>query len=109
MSQPGEQILKIHILSNISPSKNNQIMKFGQLIIEYNIRNIFIEKSYTKYGGGTFPGLSGSMVFIVWQVGGYRNILKLNCKPLAFTSYKAFLKIKIGLELVSQLHFLHDI
>ena len=25
-------------------------MKFGQLI-EYNIRNIFLEKSYLKYGG----------------------------------------------------------
>ena len=29
-------------------------MKFGQLI-EYNMRNIFLEKSYTKYGGETIP------------------------------------------------------
>ena len=29
-------------------------MKFGQLI-EYNLRNIFLEKSYTKYGGETIP------------------------------------------------------
>ena len=29
-------------------------MKFGQLI-EYNMRNIFIEKSYIKYGGETTP------------------------------------------------------
>ena len=29
-------------------------MKFGQLI-EYNMRNIFIEKSYTKCGGETSP------------------------------------------------------
>ena len=29
-------------------------MKFGQLI-KYNMRNIFIEKSYTKYGGETSP------------------------------------------------------
>ena len=36
----------IHILPNIS-SKGNQTMKFGQLI-EYNMRNIFLEKSYTK-------------------------------------------------------------
>ena len=27
-------------------------MKFGQLI-ECNMRNIFLEKSYTKYGGET--------------------------------------------------------
>ena len=29
-------------------------MKFGQLI-EYNMRNTFVEKSYTKYGGETIP------------------------------------------------------
>ena len=29
-------------------------MKFGQLI-ECNMRNIFLEKSYTKYGGETSP------------------------------------------------------
>ena len=29
-------------------------MKFGQLI-EYNMRNIIFEKSYTKYGGEISP------------------------------------------------------
>ena len=29
-------------------------MKFGQLI-EYNMRNIFVEKSYAKCGGETIP------------------------------------------------------
>ena len=29
-------------------------MKFGQLI-EYNMRNIFAEKSYTKYAGEIIP------------------------------------------------------
>ena len=29
-------------------------MKFGQLI-EYNIRDIFVEKSYTKCAGETIP------------------------------------------------------
>ena len=33
-------------------------------------------------------------VFIVCQVRDYRNILKLSCRPLAFTLYKAFLKNK---------------
>ena len=27
-------------------------MKFGQLI-EYNMKNIFVKKSYTRYGGET--------------------------------------------------------
>ena len=29
-------------------------MKFGQLV-EYNMGNIFVEKSYTKCGGETLP------------------------------------------------------
>ena len=29
-------------------------MTFGELI-EYNLRNIFLEKSYTKYGGEASP------------------------------------------------------
>ena len=31
-------------------------MKFGELI-EYNMRKIFLEKSYTKCGGQTIPRL----------------------------------------------------
>ena len=41
-SQPGKQTIAIHILPNISQSKDNETMKFGQLI-EYNMRNIFLE------------------------------------------------------------------
>ena len=53
-SQPGQQIIAIHILPNISGNKDNQTMKFEQLI-EYNLRNIFLEKSVTKYDGETIP------------------------------------------------------
>ena len=41
-------------IANISKSKGNETTKFGQLI-EYNMRNIFLEKSYTKYRGETSP------------------------------------------------------
>ena len=51
-SQPIKQTIAIHILPNISRSKDNQTMKFGQLI-EYNMRNIFLAKSYAKCGGET--------------------------------------------------------
>ena len=47
ISQPGKQTIAIHILLNISRSKGNQTMKFGQLI-ERKMKNIFLEKSYTK-------------------------------------------------------------
>ena len=43
------QTISMHIFTNISRGKDNQTMKFGQLI-EYNMRNIFLEKSYTKCG-----------------------------------------------------------
>ena len=53
-SQLGYQAIVLHILHNILRGKGNQTIKFGQLI-EYNKRNIFLEKSYTKCGGDTFP------------------------------------------------------
>ena len=53
-SQPGYQTIAKHILTNISRSKGNQAMKFGWLI-EYNMRNIFVEKSYAKCAGETIP------------------------------------------------------
>ena len=42
------------MLPNISKSKSNQTMKSGQLI-EYNMRNIFLQKSYTKCVKETSP------------------------------------------------------
>ena len=54
VSQPGKQAIVINILPNVSRSKYNQAMKFYQLI-EYNMENIFLEKSYTKYAGETIP------------------------------------------------------
>ena len=53
-SQLGRQTVAIHILPNISKNEGNQTMKFGPLI-EYNVTDIFVEKSYTKCGGETFP------------------------------------------------------
>ena len=53
-SQSGKQTVAIHILPNISRSKGNQTIKCGQLI-EYNMRNIFLEKSNTKCGGELLP------------------------------------------------------
>ena len=52
--QPGSKTIAIHILVNISRSKNSQTIKFGQLI-ENNMRNTFVGKSYTKSGEQTIP------------------------------------------------------
>ena len=48
-------------------------------------------------------------VFIACRVKDYRNLLKLICRPVALTSYKAFEKktTKRGLEPVSLSHFLN--
>ena len=52
--QTGKQTNAIHIFPNIYRSKGNQITKFGQLV-EYDMRNIFLKKAYTKCGGNIFP------------------------------------------------------
>ena len=43
----GKQIIIIHTFRNISSSKDDRTMKFGQLM-EYNMRNIFLRKSFIK-------------------------------------------------------------
>ena len=47
-SQLGSKAITIHKLPKISRSKNNQAMKFCQLI-KYNKRNISLYKSYWKW------------------------------------------------------------
>ena len=105
----------MHILTNISRGKCNQEMKFDQLI-GYHLRNIQPEVSYTKFGGETIPRpffkkskltisldqqlkvsyslflLNGDYQIILLK--GYQIILKRSCGPLAFTSYRTFLKNK---------------
>ena len=47
-------MITIHKLPNIARSKDIQAIKIGQLV-EYNMRKIFLEKSYTKRGGEASP------------------------------------------------------
>ena len=42
--------MTIHILRNISRSKDNEVMKLP-LLIEHDMRKIHLEKLYTKFGG----------------------------------------------------------
>ena len=53
-SQSGKRTIATHILPNISRGKGNQAMTFGQLI-EYHMRNIFLENSYRKCCAETIP------------------------------------------------------
>ena len=53
-SQPGKHMIAIHMLPNISRSKGNKTLKFGQLI-EYNMSSIFLENVFTKCGRETIP------------------------------------------------------
>ena len=50
--QTDSQAITINILPNISRGKDNQTMKFGQLI-EYNMRTIFLQTSCRKWGKNT--------------------------------------------------------
>ena len=103
----------------MSRIKDDQKMKSGQLL-EYNMKNIF---SCRKYGGETIPRpfsqtskLSASLnqyyevlsnLFLLYDKLRAKEIypLKLSCRPLAFTSFKAFLKKKKGLKLVFLPHY----
>ena len=53
-AQPGKQTITMHIASNISRNKGNQTVKFGQLI-EYNIRNIFLDTFFLMFLRTFFP------------------------------------------------------
>ena len=52
ISQTFSQKIAICILTDISRTKGNQVLKFDQLV-EYNMRIIFLEKSYRKCGRET--------------------------------------------------------
>ena len=45
-SQPGKQTISIHILTNMSRTKGNHTMKFGQLI-EHKMSTFFL-KNHTQ-------------------------------------------------------------
>ena len=53
-SQPGQQTIAIHILPNVSRSKNNQTIKVGHLI-EYNMRNILFKSHSQNVAENLFP------------------------------------------------------
>ena len=93
---------------NISRSKGNQTMELWQLI-EYNIRNIFLEKSYANCGEKTIPRLFSKKSKLTISLDQLPKVLysffllygklraikiyllsKLSFRPIAFTSYKAF-------------------
>ena len=61
-------------MPNISRSKDNQAMKFGQLI-KYNMRNNFIEKSYTKCAGETIPRPLSKKSTLSTSLGQYCKVL----------------------------------
>ena len=48
-SQTRTETVAINILAGISKTKGNQTMEFGQLI-EYNVRNIFLQNLRRKDG-----------------------------------------------------------
>ena len=111
-------------MTNIASTKGNQSMKFGQLI-EYNRRNIFLERTFTKYGGETssqtlsqkitIEHISGSTAWIYivcfycmpsWKLSRYIEAELLTTSHLLLPCIKLFLKIKRVLQLLP--HFLHD-
>ena len=61
-------------MPNISRNKGNQTMKLGQLI-EHNMRNIILEKSYTKCGGETSPRRFSEKLNLTMSLDQYSKVL----------------------------------
>ena len=99
--------MTIHILANISKGKGNQTMKFGQLI-ECNMRNIFLEKPYTKYDGETSPRPFSEKLKLSISLGNSLKFYRVCFYCLVLPNVNLFYKIKRGLGLVYLPHFLHN-
>ena len=108
MSQPGKQTITMHILPNISRSKGNKAIEFRRLI-KYNIRNFFVLKNLTQ---NVVEKLIPETLFensklsislyqyskvLFFLVSLYAKLSAIKiywnyCKPIAFTSFNAFLR-----------------
>ena len=53
-SQAGKQAIAIHILPNISRSKDNHSVEFGQLL-QYNMKTFFLENHTQNMVDKLFP------------------------------------------------------
>ena len=89
-SQTRKQRITIKILSGISRSKDNQEIKFGQLI-EYNIKSIFPEKPCAKCDVET--SLFYSFFYCMSKLKLIETIMRLRCTlSLVNVSYNALLE-----------------
>ena len=87
--------MTVHILPNISWSKSNQAMKFGQLI--YYKRNIFLQKSSRRWGRQTS---SSSFCF-------FRKTLYQNANVIKQMVHTLVLIILTDLDLAQNKNKLH--
>ena len=86
-SQTEQQIITIHILPSISRSKDNQAMRFGQLIKD-NVRNIFAENYTANEAGRLVPDLFLCFKKVLFEV-------KASGQPLSFKICKKnFIKFR---------------
>ena len=64
--EPDKKTIAAHLFPFMSRSKGNEAVKFGQLI-EYNIRNIFVEKSLQKNKKATWDQFPSLIFFIIFK------------------------------------------
>ena len=69
------------------------------------MRNMFLEKPYTKSDGDTIPRPYSKKSKLIISLDQYSKVLKLSCRPLVFMAYKALSENKKGLEPLSLPHF----
>ena len=79
-SQPGKQTIAMYILPKISRSKGNQTMKSGRLI-EYDMRNVFLEKLWNVVGKLPDPFLKNQNWAYLWIISLKSYTVCLYCVP----------------------------
>ena len=81
-SQPGKQLIAIHILLNISRSRAKQTMKFGQLM-EYNMKTFFLKNHIQNVLEELFPdSLLKNQDWEYLRINSLKfNTVSFNCMP----------------------------
>ena len=99
-SEREKQTIAIHTLPNIIKTEGSETVKLGQLV-EYTVRNIFLEKSSTKCGVKNIPRPFSTKSILSISLDQWSEVLcslfllhaklraieilwKLSCRPFAF-------------------------
>ena len=112
ISQTKKQTIATHILPNISRSKDNQIMKFGQLVEYKNAEDKLFSDPFLESQTSAYLWINSLKFFTVFlnfiPSWGLSKYIETKLQTTCFHLILNYSRNKRGLELVSLSRFLHD-